>query len=114
MTYTGDPVRWDRTIYRGSVNTWKTRRVDSAGNPLVPASAQMQVRDKPGGTIWLDLSGTIDGQGWMTFTISDSATAAAAWDKRTRGVWDVEVIYSGEKLRWVMGDVKVSQDVTRS
>lgn len=114
MTHIGDPVVWNRTLYRGSDMSWVTRRVDSDGNPLIPTQANAQIRDTFGGTVWLDIAGTIDPvEGWITLSISDTATLAPEWDTRVRGVWDLEVVYGGDRLRWTMGQVLVSQDVTR-
>jgi hypothetical protein len=113
-TYIGDPVVWNRTIWRGSDMDWTTRRVDETGVPLVPTSARAQVRDTFGGAIWLDITGVIDPlTGWITLPIPSSLTQGAGWDTRKRGVWDLEVVYGGETYRWAMGQILVSQDVTR-
>lgn len=114
MTHIGDPVVWNRTLYRGSDMSWVTRRVDEWGNALFPTSAKAQIRDTFGGEVWLDITGTVGAEGWITLEIPASATQAAAWDTRKRGVWDLEVVYGGDTLRWAMGQVLVSQDVTRS
>jgi len=123
MTQLSEPVKWDRTIWRGSDHAWKLRRVDSDGNPIVPSSARAQVREWYGKEpAWIDassddLSGAridVDGtDGWLTVIVPESETEGDEWDSRGEGVWDLEVVVDGQKFRWVMGNVEVSQDVTR-
>lgn len=121
MTEATEPVRWDRTIYRGTDHSWQLRRVRDDGSPLIPTEARAQARSRAGGDLWFDAApgGTearteIDAvDGWVTVVIPESTTAGAEWDSRKDGVWDVEVVVDGLKYRWAMGRVKVSQDVTR-
>lgn len=115
MTATSDPITWNRTIYRGTDHEWLLRRLDSNNVPIVPTSGEAQVRDKPGGTLWATAVVTITPvTGWVSIVIPEAATTAADWDARKEGVWDLEVLVAGRKLRWAMGKVKVSQDVTRA
>lgn len=114
MTTTAEPVRWDRTIYRGTDHAWTARRVDSLGEPLIPTSAKAQVRSSYGGALWVECGIAIDAlTGWITISIPEEATASDAWASRTSGVWDLEVVLNGQRLRWAEGRVSVSQDVTR-
>jgi len=82
---------------------------------LAGATARMQIRDKPGGALLLELSTTaggltITGPGTIERTLSASATAAITW---TAAVYDLEVEYpDGTVHRYVCGDVTVSREVT--
>lgn len=115
MAALGEPVKWDRTIYRGTDHEWVLRRVDGNGDPVIPTSAQAQVRYRPGGEVWADLGVEIDGtEGWVSLTLAHEVTEAQVWDNRKVGAWDLEVVVAGERLRWVMGSVVVSQDITRT
>lgn len=114
MTAVDAPVRWDRTIYRGTDHLWECRRVDGAGDPIIPTSAEAQVRRDYGTEVWIDIDITIDPvDGWMTLSIPEADTIGPEWDKRTDGRWDLEVVVSGQRLRWAQGLITVSQDVTR-
>lgn len=122
MTNIDEPVRWDRTIWRGTDHAWQLRRVDGEGVPVVPSSARAQVRQWYGGDIWLDMSSdALDGPritvepvtGWISIVIPEASTEGAEWDTRDEGVWDIEVVVGGATYRWAMGSVRVSQDVTR-
>lgn len=44
MTTISEPIRLDRTIYRGTDHEWVLRRVDNASAPIIPTSAAAQVR----------------------------------------------------------------------
>jgi hypothetical protein len=122
MAELNEPVKWDRTVWRGSDHAWQLRRVTEAGAPVVPSSARAQVRQWYGGELWLDMSSeALDGPridvdpvgGWITMVIPEAATAGPEWDDRESGVWDLEVVVDGATYRWAMGKVAVSQDVTR-
>lgn len=117
-----NPGTWNRTIYRGTDHTWPLRRLDADGQPIIPTSAHAQVRNRFGGDVWLDASSEattgvhieIDAvDGWVTVFVPEDATEGALWDHRDRGVWDVEVDVDGARYRWAMGNIVVSQDVTR-
>ena len=115
MTTTSEPVRWDRTLIRGTDHAWTVRKVDQAGTPLIPTSAAAQIRQYFGGPLWLELDCTVDPvDGWVTVSIPKLDTETAEWDDRVRGIWDLEVLAAGATTRWVQGTVEISQDVTRS
>jgi len=83
---------------------------------LTGATARMQVRDKPGGELLLELSTangglTMTGAGTIDRAISAAATAAITW---AEGVYDLEVTYAdGTVHRYFEGAVTVSPEVTR-
>lgn len=114
MTTTSEPVRWNRTIIRGTDHAWTVRRVDAGGVPIMPEAARAQIRPQFGGPIWVECDIAIDSvDGWVTISIPREETETAEWDSRYAGVWDLEVDASGKRLRWVYGDITVSPDVTR-
>lgn len=122
MTNLDEPVRWNRTIWRGSDHAWQLRRLEENGTPIVPTSARAQVRRRFGGDLWLDMStDDVTGprieldlvDGWLTVVIPEDATDDPEWDDRSVGVWDLEVVVDSMTYRWVMGRADVSQDVTR-
>ena len=114
MTTTSEPISWNRTIYRGTDHEWQLRRLDANDVPIVPTSGEAQIRNKPGGDLWATAVVTITPvAGWVVITIPEAATTGPDWDLRKSGVWDLEVVVAGKKLRWAMGKVTVSQDVTR-
>jgi hypothetical protein len=83
---------------------------------LTGATARMQIRDKPGGGLLLELSTTsggltITGPGTIARTLSATATAAITW---ASAVYDLEVTYAdGTVHRYFEGPVTVSPEVTR-
>jgi hypothetical protein len=115
MTTTSEPITWNRTVYRGTDHEWLLRRIDENDVPIVPTSGAAQIRNRFGGDLWASAIVTIAPvTGWVHIVIPESATTDSAWDSRKEGVWDLEVVVAGRKLRWAMGKVKVSQDVTRA
>lgn len=114
MTQLTEPVTWNRTIYRGTDHAWQLRRVTEEGAPLIPTSAQAQVRGGYGQAVWIETDIEIDPvDGWLTVRISEADTAGVEWDAYAVGVWDLEVVLNGQRVRWVQGRIDVSQDVTR-
>ena len=83
---------------------------------LTGATARMQIRDKPGGTLQLELSTTngglaITGPGTIERTLSATDSAGITW---LGGVYDLEVTYAdGTVHRYFEGPVTVSLEVTR-
>lgn len=115
MTRLGDPLRWDKTILRGTDHDWLThRRLDGNGDPIIPSAAEAQFRGDFGGALWAEATVTIDPvDGWVKVTLPEAATDGVDWDTRKNGVWDLEVVVDGQRLRWAEGRTVVSQDVTR-
>lgn len=108
-----DPIIWDRIIYVGTDHVWTCRRITVDGDPIIPSSISAHVRNKPYGALWADLDATIDPvEGWLTFSLPKEGTTDPDWRGRKTGVWDVEVIFEGDTLRWVEGAITVSQEVT--
>jgi hypothetical protein len=109
-----EPARWDLRVKRGTDHLWECRRVDEADEPIIPTAAEAQLRKSPGGEVWAELDVAIDAEdGWIALTLPEADTSGAEWDTRKSGVWDLEVVVSGRRLRWASGAVTVSQDVTR-
>lgn len=109
-----NPICLNRTIYRGTDHRWLFRRVDEDGTPIVPDSAEAEIRGKFGGDLWASFTISIDPvDGWVAVELPEADTTGSEWDHRKKGVWDLEVVVAGDRLRWVMGDITVSQDVTR-
>lgn len=83
---------------------------------LTGATARMQIRDKPGGALLLELSTDngaleITGPGTIVRTLTAAATAAINW---AAAVYDLEVEYAdGTVHRYFEGPVSVSPEVTR-
>lgn len=83
---------------------------------LAGATARMQIRDKPGGTLLLELSTVgqglaISAAGTITRELSAEQTADIGW---TKAVYDLEVTYpDGTVHRYFEGPVSVSPEVTR-
>jgi hypothetical protein len=80
---------------------------------LTGATARMQIRDKPGGALLLDLSAglTVGASGTISRELSAEATAGLSW---ATGVYDIEVEYEdGTVHRYFEGPVTVSPEVTR-
>lgn len=115
MTRMGDPIRWDGVIRRGTDHDWLIhRRLDGNGDPIIPTEAEAQFRGSYQGALWADATVTIDDVGgWVTVQLDEAATAGDEWDDRVSGVWDLEVVVDGKRLRWAEGRTTVSQDVTR-
>jgi hypothetical protein len=109
-----DPIVWDRIIYVGTDHVWTCRRITIDDVPIIPDSAWAQVRNKHYGVLWATLDVVIDPiEGWLTFRLPKETTIADPdWRGRKTGVWDVEVEYAGEILRWIEGAITVSQEVT--
>lgn len=121
----------DLVISQGADNTYAYRYSTSDGTTTTPVDltgwqARAQVRPRPGGTVWLDLTSqaptaagssiTLGADGFITVHIHHAETEAAEWNTpaRAKGVWDLELIApSGEVIRLVMGAVELSADVTR-
>lgn len=83
---------------------------------LTGATARMQIRDKLGGTLLLELSTVngglaITGPGTIERTLSATDSAGITW---LGGVYDLEVTYAdGTVHRYFEGPVTVSLEVTR-
>jgi hypothetical protein len=108
-----DPITWDRIIYLGTDHVWTCRRVTIDAVPIIPDMAYAQIRNKPYGVLWATIDVTVDPiQGWITCTLLKEDIEDSDWQGRKTGVWDIEVDYSGMRLRWVEGAITVSQEVT--
>ena len=112
----GTPTRWDRTIYRGTDHAWRLRRVLKAdGTPIIPTAAEAQIRlNTQSDEVWAQLDVAIDpATGWITLSLPAAATEGPEWDDRILGLWDVEVVTGGTRLRWAQGKVHVDHGVTQ-
>lgn len=107
-----DPITWDRIIYVGTDHVWTCRRVTIDGDPIIPSMAYAQIRNKPYGALWANIDTTVDPvEGWITCTVPLAMTADPDWRGRSKGVWQIEVDFEGDRLRWVEGIITVSQEV---
>lgn len=110
---TSNPLRYgtrtgDTTTYPDLTDGW---------------SARAQIRNKVGGDVWASFtSDAVTGarielaaDGYFTLVLPHDVTEAVAWDKRSNGVYDVELIApDGRVIRHTSGAVTVSHDVTRT
>lgn len=117
----------DLVISQGADQTFTYRYGQSDGAStswvdLTGWTARAQLRDRPGGTVWASLTSqdddgsriTLDNLGYVSVVLTHTTTEDSAWNRRTDGVWDLELVNpDGEVLRLVMGKVTVSADVTR-
>lgn len=104
--------------------TWGTRGTDAQGNPIIEVpydltgcTARMQIRNRAGGTLLLELNtenGGIDlggTDGTIDVLITDEQTDSL---EVRRAKYDLEVYFpNGDTRRPVKGDVTVDQVVTR-
>lgn len=112
MTQLFEPIRHDVTLYLGTDQVLlKTRRFDT--DIITPTSGKAQIRSRHGGALWLECTVTVDVDGWVTVSVPEESTTDEEWANRSQGVWDLEVVVEGNRLRWAEGNVKISQEVTR-
>lgn len=108
-----DPITWDKILYVGTDHVWTCRRVTIDGVPIIPTEAYSHIRNKPYGVLWVDIDVTVDAtEGWITCTVPKEIFDNPDWRGRKTGVWDIEVDFEGNRLRWVEGAITVSQEVT--
>jgi hypothetical protein len=108
-----DPIEFELTVRTDTDHSWKFRRKDSAGTPLVPSSARAQIRSAVSDTLWEDLSVTIAVDGWITVSLPHVDTDELIWAERSEGKWDLLVTYGDKIYRWVEGPVVISVSVTQ-
>jgi hypothetical protein len=83
------------------------------------ATARMQIRNKVGGEIWLTLeevgsSIVLTNNGVIRVHIKAAQTTGTNWESRKKGVYDLEIVDAdGLTVRFAMGSVDISPDVTR-
>jgi len=87
-------------------------------------SARSQMRIIAGdAVIWVEFLSTstigprieLDADGWLSVVLPAATTEDPAWNERTSGAYDVELVTpDGETIRLAKGKVKVKPDVTRS
>lgn len=111
---TPSPSRFDLTLHTSTDQSWEFQRVSDNGTPIIPTSAQAQIRNRPNGDLWLSLTCTVNNvTGIVTVKASRAATSGNEWDKRTRGAWDLVVLQGTDRLRIVEGAVDISPEVTQ-
>lgn len=98
-------------VYNTLVGTTKTP-VDLTGTTV-----RSQIRSAVGGALYLDLIPlvTLGGlAGTISLVIPAATTEPKAWNTRTEGVWDLELVSaSGAVVRFATGTVTIVPDVTR-
>lgn len=119
---------WDIPQGADTVNTFRYGTQDGDDPVVYPElvtdgwSARAQIRKKPGADVWVELLSTattgariiLDDDGYITLVLPAATTEDTAWDRRTRGVYDLELIDpDGFVIRLASGDVEVTHDVTR-
>lgn len=110
----------DLILAQGADNSFEFRYSETVDEVVTPVdlsgwSARGQIRRSPGGELWVELQPTLDSEGVVSFSIGHAVTEDAAWDRRSSGVWDLELIDpDGKVTRFVEGTVTVSHDVTRN
>lgn len=123
----------DLIISQGADNQYVFRYSTDLGGVRTPVdltgyTARAQIRKKWGGDLWhsmtdgagIELGGPA---GTITVTIDNTVTEDPAWNARSSvrdgeafptGVWDLELIHGNDVVRFVMGTVTISPDVTRT
>lgn len=81
---------------------------------LTGHTARAQIRNKPGGTLYLDITDiTLTQSGIILIRIPALATEGQEWYSRKSGVWDLELVDSqGGVVRFASGGVQISMNVT--
>lgn len=113
----GALVPLDLIIRQGATNRYKLRYLDADREPidLTDWTARAQIRTAPGSDLWATLDVVLGADGSVEFEISPATTETPAWNKRTRGAWDVELVSpGGDVIALAAGAVLVEHDVTRS
>lgn len=114
MTTVAEPIVRDITIYCGTDQEWLFRRKLETDGLIIPSEARAQIRGNFGGKLWFEMPVSIDAnEGWLSVTIPHAETSKPEWSTRIQGVWDLEVVVDNIRMRWVMGTVTVSQEVTK-
>lgn len=93
-----------------------SREVEGVLTPvdLTNYTARAQIRNKPGGTLYLDITDiTMTSDGIIRIRIPHGATEAVEWFTRKSGVWDMELTDpQGGVTRFASGSVQISLNVT--
>lgn len=107
-------------ISRGADNPFTFRYSTLSGSTPTPVdltgwTAKSQIRQTPDGPVWLEITGiTLGADGSIGFIVTHDQTADIEWDRRVSGVWDMELTDTmGTVIRFAMGTVAISHDVTR-
>lgn len=108
-------------ISQGADNTYVFRYSTDVNGTLTPIdlsgySARAQIRNKVGGTLYLEITDiTLGADGTILVRIPHTATEGLEWRTRTNGVWDLELIApDGGVMRFASGTIQVSMNVTTS
>lgn len=124
-----------RDIYLEQGATWRlgftyshAGPLDDAGQPTAAApydfsdaTARMQIRDKPGGTVLVEVTSsdgiTLGGSaGTVEILISDVKTdALGPLERAKKGVYDLEIAWAGgDVTRLLQGKAVIDPNVTRN
>jgi hypothetical protein len=108
------PAEFDLSLYRGDtfrlqLKLWEDQAA-SLPVDLTGATADSQIRNKPGGDIIVPLAATVTAPSIIDAVLL--ATDAASLPKR-RGAWDLQVT-SGDVFSPVAGKVSIKEDITRA
>ena len=100
-------------VYRGDSSKLRLQFWDDGNNPvdLTGVTAKSQIRDRPAGTIIIDLDCVIT----LPNIVDVTLTAANSQQLPPGGVWDLQLTYaSGDVRTPIAGPVTVTPDVTDS
>lgn len=113
MTGIEDPIEFELIIRTDTDHSWKFRRKDSNGTPLIPTSARAQIRSAFSDTLWDELTCTIAPDGWINVVLPHKDSDEKLWEHLTKGKWDLLVTYDEKIYRWVEGPVVISVSITQ-
>ena len=107
------PAQYDLDLYRGDSYGWQFKLWQDSSKTvpvvLTGATAESQIRDKPGGSKIVPMVCTITAPNIVTVLLN-AATCASCPPK---GGWDLQITYSdGQVQTPVAGAVKVTADFT--
>lgn len=106
-------------ISQGSDNAYAFRYSRKVGGTVTAVNltgwvGRSQIRNRVGGEVLLTLNPTLNADGTIEVFIAGAETTGAAWDARSFGVWDMELVDpDGAIVRFVEGSVWIGPDVTR-
>lgn len=108
-----EPVVINRTLYLGTDQEWLFRKVTGDDNtPVIPTSPKAQIRDEFYGELWAEAQCSVDEDGWISVKFSKEISDNKLWGGRFNGVWDLYVEIDNNHVRWFMGELEVSPNVT--
>lgn len=106
-------------VSQGADNEYVFRYSQEINGELAPVdlsnySARAQIRSKPGGPLYMDITDiTLTQSGVIVVRIPAAATEGTEWYARKSGAWDLELVDGqGGVVRFASGGVQISMNVT--